>query len=91
MRLLADSFGVAFTPSGRKSPLPGSSPVVLLRIPIDLKYEIEAEARRSQSKPDRGVVRALMEVLNQHREVVMSVKATNLILARPAQPPPGSA
>jgi len=49
------------------------------------------EARRSQSKPDRGVVRALMEVLNQHREVVMSVKATNLILARTAQPPPGSA
>lgn len=40
------------------------------------------EARRSQSKPDRGVVRSLMEVLNQRHEVVMSVKATNFILCK---------
>ena len=32
------------------------------------------EARQSQSKPDRGVVRADIETLNQHREVVMSMK-----------------
>lgn len=40
------------------------------------------EARRSQSKPDRGLVRALMEVLNQRREVVMSMKALNFTLCR---------
>jgi acyl dehydratase len=32
------------------------------------------EATRSRSKPDRGVVRSLVEVLNQDREVAMSVK-----------------
>jgi acyl dehydratase len=42
------------------------------------------ETRRSQSKPDRGLVRAQMEVLNQRREVVMSMKALNFTLCRPA-------
>jgi acyl dehydratase len=45
------------------------------------------EARRSQSKPDRGLVRALMEVLNQRREVVMSMKAVNFTLCRNPMPP----
>jgi acyl dehydratase len=45
-------------------------------------------ARRSQSKPDRGLVRALIEVLNQRREVVMSMKALNFIRCRPAAAPP---
>ena len=40
------------------------------------------EARRSQSKPDRGLVRAKMEVLNQRREVVMSATALNFTLCR---------
>jgi len=40
------------------------------------------EARRSQSKPDRGVLSTFIEVLNQKREVVMSVKATNLMRCR---------
>jgi acyl dehydratase len=40
------------------------------------------EARRSQSKPDRGVLHTFIEVLNQKREVVMSVKATNLMRCR---------
>ncbi len=44
--MLAERFGVAFTPSGRKSPLPGPSPVVLLRMPSELKHEIQASARR---------------------------------------------
>ena len=42
------------------------------------------EATRSRSKPDRGVVRTLCEVLNQHREVVMSLKAMNIIASRGA-------
>lgn len=40
------------------------------------------EARRSQSKPDRGLVRAQMEALNQRREIVMSMKALNFTLCR---------
>ena len=39
-------------------------------------------ATRSRSKPDRGLVRTLVEVLNQDREVVMSLKAMNLMRCR---------
>lgn len=42
------------------------------------------EARRSRSKPDRGVVRASVEVLNQHREVVMTREAVSLVRCRTA-------
>ena len=40
------------------------------------------EARRSNSKPDRGIVRSFIEVLNQNHEVVMSMSALNLLLCR---------
>jgi acyl dehydratase len=40
------------------------------------------EARLSSSKPDRGIVRSLIEVLNQQREVVMSLKMVNFVLSR---------
>ena len=40
------------------------------------------EARRSKSKPDRGIVRSLVEVLNQNGEVVMSQRPMNLIRCR---------
>jgi acyl dehydratase len=40
------------------------------------------ETQRSRSKPDRGVVRTFVEVLNQHREVVMSMKALNIMRCR---------
>lgn len=43
------------------------------------------EANRSRSKPDRGVVRSFVEVLNQNREVVLTMKAVNLLLCRDAQ------
>jgi acyl dehydratase len=39
------------------------------------------EARRS-SKPDRGLVRSLMEVLNQNGELVMSQRPMNLMRCR---------
>ena len=42
------------------------------------------EANRSRSKPDRGVVRSFIEVLNQNHEVVLSVTAVNFILCRDA-------
>ena len=41
------------------------------------------EARRSRSRPDQGVVRSLVEVLNQHGEVAMSMKPIGLIRLRP--------
>jgi acyl dehydratase len=40
------------------------------------------EARRSASKPDRGIVQSFCEVLNQKREVVMTVKMVNFVRAR---------
>lgn len=41
-----------------------------------------AEARRSRSKPDRGLVRSGVEVLNQRGEVVMTLSALNFFLCR---------
>ncbi|HEX5692192.1 MAG TPA: MaoC family dehydratase, partial [Roseiflexaceae bacterium] len=43
------------------------------------------DSNRSRSRPDRGIVRSEIEVLNQHGEAVMSLKAANLILCREAQ------
>ena len=40
------------------------------------------EATRSRSRPDRGMVRTLVEVLNQNSEVVMSLKPMNIIGCR---------
>jgi acyl dehydratase len=40
------------------------------------------EAIRSRSKPDRGLVRTRVEMLNQHGEVVMTLKAMNLMRCR---------
>jgi len=40
------------------------------------------DAKRSRSKPDRGIVRSLIEVTNQSGESVMSFKAINLLLCR---------
>jgi acyl dehydratase len=44
------------------------------------------DTRRSASRPDRGIVRSLIEVLNQQGEVVMSMRAVNLIACREAAP-----
>jgi acyl dehydratase len=40
------------------------------------------EARRSRSKPDRGLVRTFVEAVNQRGEVAMSLKAMNLFRCR---------
>ena len=42
------------------------------------------ETKRSRSKPDRGLVRGLMEVVNQNGELVMSNKPMNLMRCRSA-------
>ena len=41
------------------------------------------EARRSRSKPDRGIVRTFIEVLNQRGETVSTINAMNLLRCRP--------
>src|SRR5688572_5721504 len=61
--LLADEFGVAFTPSGRKSPLPGASPVALLRVPDDLKHELEKDASRTGTSVNDLINRTLADGL----------------------------
>ncbi len=40
------------------------------------------ETNRSRSKPDRGMVRSFIEVINQDREVVLSMKVVNILLCR---------
>jgi acyl dehydratase len=41
------------------------------------------QARRSHTRPDQGIVRSLVEVLNQHGEAVMTLKPISLIRCRP--------
>jgi myo-inositol-1-phosphate synthase len=62
--ILADAFDVPFTPSGRKSPLPGASPVVLLRVPSDLKFELEKDARREGRSVNDVITRVLADGLS---------------------------
>jgi len=40
------------------------------------------DTKRSSSKPDRGIVHSYVEVLNQHREIIMSMKGTNFLACR---------
>ena len=40
------------------------------------------ETNRSRSKPDRGMVRSFIEVINQDGEVVLSMKVVNILLCR---------
>jgi acyl dehydratase len=42
------------------------------------------EARRSNSKPDRGIIKSLAQVTNQHGDLVMKVTAINFVLAADA-------
>jgi acyl dehydratase len=45
-------------------------------------YASVTDARRSRSKPDRGLVHTLAEVFNQQRVMVLSMKAVNVIACR---------
>ncbi len=45
------------------------------------------EAKRSNSSPNRGLVRSLVEVFNQEGEPVMELTAMNMLLGRDADPP----
>lgn len=83
MRLLADNF---LSPASSLAS-PGIDELRWLR-PVrpgdrlSLRVTV-LEANRSRSKPDRGMIRGLIEVLNQDGEAVMSLKPMNLIRCRP--------
>ena len=59
VELLADEFGVAFQPSGRRGPVPGDTGVVLLRIPPELKRQLDAAARERRSSTNKVVIETL--------------------------------
>ncbi len=62
--ILAESFGMRYEPTGRRRKvLAGGSPVVLLRVPRELKDEIQAEASRSGANANDVVVAALADGL----------------------------
>ena len=42
------------------------------------------ESIPSRSKPDRGLIRSLMEMRNQHGEVVLTIRGLSLLGRRPA-------
>jgi hypothetical protein len=62
--LLAEQFGVAFAPTGRRSPLAGTSGVALLRMSPELKQRIEAEARRTGLPANSVIIGALADALD---------------------------
>jgi acyl dehydratase len=88
MRLFADNFlsKVASLASPGVDELRWLKPVRpgdALRIRVSV-----LEAVPSRSRPDRGLVRTLVEVLNQRDEVVMSLKPMNIIGRRHSYPTP---
>ena len=52
---------------------------------LDARFAV-LDARPSTSRPDRGVVRTRIELLNQDRDLVMTQIMTNLILRRERTP-----
>lgn len=48
---------------------------------LSLRFSV-LETIPSRSKPDRGVVRSLSEVLNQHGEVVLTMKGLGMFMRR---------
>jgi myo-inositol-1-phosphate synthase len=62
--ILADAFGVSYKPTGRRRKvLAGGSPVILLRVPQELKDEIHAEASRRDSNANDVILAALADGL----------------------------
>jgi len=84
MRLIVDHY----LPTARSLGSPGIDNLRWIR-PVRPGDELSVrvtvlEANRSRSKPDRGVVRSFVEVLNQNHEVVLTMNAVNLLLCRDA-------
>jgi myo-inositol-1-phosphate synthase len=66
--IVAAELGVAYAPSGRRRKvLAGSSPVLLLRVPQELKDEIQAEASRTGANANDVILAALSDGLGVPR------------------------
>src|SRR3954471_9431033 len=74
---LADTFGVAFTPSGRRGQVPGETGVVLLRIPPQLKRQLAAAARERRTSTNTVVVESLTKRLGAQTLRKESMPHTN--------------
>ncbi len=61
--LLADSLGLEYRPTGRKSPLPGSSPVLLLRMPDEIRRALQTESERTGQTLNDVILHALAHEL----------------------------
>jgi myo-inositol-1-phosphate synthase len=61
--ILGGRFGVEVEPSGRRSAPPGTSGVLVLRMPDRLKERLQAEARSLDSTTNDVIVRTLSETL----------------------------
>ncbi|MFN8185970.1 MAG: inositol-3-phosphate synthase [Gaiellales bacterium] len=61
--ILAERFGVDYRPTGRRSPLAGSSGVALLRMPVQLKERIRIEALAAGTNVNDVIVSTLAEEL----------------------------
>ncbi len=85
MRMMADHFISPLASMGS----PGLDEVRwLLPVRPDDRLRVRAtvlDTRRSQSKPDRGMIHVLYEVLNQDDQIAMSVKGWGMYLSRDAK------
>ncbi len=82
MRLLVDHYVSSVAGVGS----PGSGPIQWLK-PVRPGDELSIrvtilKASKHRKKPDRGIVQALVETMNQHREVVMTRTAIGIMRCR---------
>ncbi len=58
--------------------------ILPIRPSDSLRYESTViEARKSESRPDMGIVRAEIKLFNQNDEVVLSMKSIGMVKTRP--------
>src|SRR5919108_4847876 len=76
--ILSERFGVRFEPSGRRGgSAPGSSGVVLLRVPPELKAALRDEADSSSTTTNQLVVDTLTEELGEREPMTQTNGRTN--------------
>jgi myo-inositol-1-phosphate synthase len=61
--ILAERFGVPYSPTGRRSPLAGASGATLLRMPEGLKEAIDTEAARRSARANDVILEVLADEL----------------------------
>jgi myo-inositol-1-phosphate synthase len=61
--ILAERFGIPYSPTGRRGPLAGASGATLLRMPEGLKEAIDAEAARTGAHANDVILEALADEL----------------------------